>query len=65
MTIIETTATPVYLNETAAAARLLLAPKTLRNWRSAGIDGPPYLKLGRAVRYPTVLLDVWAMSKVV
>jgi len=64
MTTIEAPITPVYLDETAAATRLLLAPKTLRNWRAVGTDGPPYLKLGRSVRYPTAMLDAWAMKKV-
>ncbi|TQO20623.1 hypothetical protein FB472_2262 [Rhodoglobus vestalii] len=56
---------PVFLNEEGAAARLVLRPKTLRNWRAAGIDGPPYLKLGSAVRYNIQALDAWAMSKAV
>jgi len=36
-----------------AAARVGVTPETLRNWRWRG-DGPPYLKIGRRVRYRLV-----------
>lgn len=36
---------------TAELAEFLRIPaKTLKNWRAAG-QGPPYLKIGRGVRY--------------
>jgi predicted DNA-binding transcriptional regulator AlpA len=38
------------LKDTDAAKILGLHPQTLRNKRSRG-EGPPYVKLGRAVRY--------------
>jgi hypothetical protein len=56
-------AAPVYLTEAEASDRLRLAKKTLANWRALG-EGPGYIKLGRAVRYPTAILDAWAMGKV-
>lgn len=37
--------------EREEAARLNLAAKTLANQRCRG-DGPPFLKLGRLIRYP-------------
>lgn len=41
-----------------AAERLGITPETLRNWRWRG-DGPPFLKLGRAVRYRLSELSDW------
>ena len=38
------------INEIEAAKVLDMAIQTLRNWRSQR-KGPPYIKLGRAVRY--------------
>ena len=52
-----------FLKEAAAAERLGLSPKTLRNWRSRG-EGPPYLLLGSSVRYATASVDAWAHSRV-
>jgi hypothetical protein len=40
----------VLVNEIDAAQRLALSIKTLRRWRWAG-KGPPFLKIGGAVRY--------------
>lgn len=37
--------------DTVAAELLGLRVGTLRNIRSAGLPGPPYVRLGRAVRY--------------
>lgn len=47
------------------AARLLgLAVSTLRKWRfERRRGGPPWRKLGSAVRYPLNLLRVWAESQ--
>jgi hypothetical protein len=52
-----------FLTEAQAAARLGLAPKTLRNFRSAGV-GPTALRLGRSVRYHIEALDGWALGQV-
>lgn len=40
------------------AVWLKVAPKTLRNWRSAGI-GPTALKLHSVVRYDRAAVEVW------
>ena len=40
------------------AVWLQVAPKTLRNWRSAGI-GPMALKLHGAVRYQRAAIEAW------
>jgi predicted DNA-binding transcriptional regulator AlpA len=37
---------------------LQVAPKTLRNWRSAGL-GPTALKLQSVVRYDRAAVDAW------
>ena len=46
------------LTEKEAAARLALSPRTLQQWRVKG-GGPPFLKLGAAVRYDPDVLDQW------
>lgn len=47
----------------AAAAFLGLAAQTLRKLRITG-DGPPFLKLGRAVRYRPTDLEAWLSARV-
>jgi len=51
----------LFVNESAAAEYLGLAPKTLRRWRWAG-KGPRFRKFGRSVRYGTVDLAEYAMG---
>jgi predicted DNA-binding transcriptional regulator AlpA len=46
------------LKEREAASALNLSIRTLRNWRVLG-RGPPFLKLGRAVRYRRSDIEVW------
>ena len=50
-------------DERGAAKRLKLAPETLRNMRWRG-DGPPFLKLGRTVRYRLSDLADWLDARV-
>lgn len=45
----------VLLNTTEAASVLSISPRTLEDWRLRG-GGPPFHKLGRAVRYDPVEL---------
>lgn len=49
--------------EAEEAWRLGLAPKTLANQRCRG-DGPPFLKVGRLVRYNPDLTDAWLEERV-
>jgi len=49
--------------EEQEAARIGVAPKTLANQRSRG-DGPPFIKLGRLVRYDPDLTDAWLAERV-
>lgn len=51
------------LVDTAEAARLLgLAPITLAKLRVRG-DGPPYVQLGRAIRYKPEAVMTWAEGR--
>lgn len=52
------------LDETAAARALGLQPRTLSRWRWGG-KGPPYCKIGGAIRYLMTDLDAFiAASRV-
>lgn len=53
----------VYNTEEQEAARINVAPKTLANQRCRG-DGPPFLKVGRLVRYDPALTDEWLAKRV-
>ena len=44
--------------EAEVAARLRVVPRTLKMWRQLG-QGPPFLKLGRMVRYSVADLNDW------
>lgn len=44
--------------ENQEAERLQLSERTLQQWRRRG-NGPPYIKLGSAVRYDPALTDEW------
>jgi predicted DNA-binding transcriptional regulator AlpA len=59
-----TAATPfTRLNtEKQEAERLNLSERTLQAWRTRG-DGPPYIKLGRAVRYDPTAVDTWLTTR--
>ena len=52
------------LDTTAAAARIGLSRSTLEKLRVYG-GGPPYLKLGRLVRYRVTDLDAWLAERMV
>ena len=51
------------LDNQQAAEYIHLSPKSLSNARSTGVlcsvAAPPYIKLGRSVRYERAALDVW------
>jgi len=48
-----------YLKDKAAGEVLGFAPVTLQEWRREG-KGPPFVRLGRSVRYRRADLDAWA-----
>ena len=49
---------PVLLNTRQAAERCNLSPRTLEKYRVTG-GGPPFIRLGSAVRYRIEDLDSW------
>lgn len=51
------------LTESQQAERWGIAPKTLANQRCRG-DGPPFIKLGRLVRYDPSQTDAWLAARV-
>lgn len=51
-----------FLNTEEAAHYLSLSTYQLEIWRSQG-DGPPYMKLARAVRYSRADLDEWMAAR--
>jgi predicted DNA-binding transcriptional regulator AlpA len=48
----------------AAADYLGMSVSTLEKSRVSGVGGPPYLKLGRSVRYRCADLDRWLEERV-
>jgi hypothetical protein len=46
------------LMEVQAARLLNLSPRTLQNWRIT-CNGPPFIRVGRAIRYRRSDLTVW------
>lgn len=56
--------TPPLLVDTAKAARRLsVSCSYLEKKRFFGdVDGPPYIKIGRTIRYRLADLDAWAVS---
>ena len=51
------------MNETEAASRLGVAPKTLERWRSTGA-GPLFVRIGsRHVRYTVEDIEAWIASR--
>lgn len=50
------------LTEAEQAQRWGIAPKTLANRRWRG-DGPPFIKLGRLVRYDPSATDAWIAER--
>ena len=55
---------PDILHTPEAANYLRLSKPTLERMRLTG-DGPPYAKLGKAVRYRRTDLDAWLASRLI
>lgn len=49
---------PTLVTTAEAATFLTLSPRTLENWRNRQ-EGPPFKKLGTAVRYDVADLEKW------
>lgn len=52
------------LTPEAVAAKLSLKVQSLAAWRCRG-EGPAYIHVGRAVRYPADALDKWLSAQTV
>ena len=50
------------LNQDQAAEALAVPPRTLERWRSHG-GGPPFVRVGRHVRYRFRDLQAWIESR--
>lgn len=53
-----------YMIDVELAAELGLAVKTLRKWRSEGA-GPPFVRMGGAVRYRLPDVEAWIAANTV
>jgi predicted DNA-binding transcriptional regulator AlpA len=51
-------------DEKREAERLGISVRTLQQWRRTG-DGPPYVKMGSAVRYNPEAVDAWVADRTV
>lgn len=58
-----TTSVDVLVDERELAIRLRIPVRTLQHWRLLGRGGPPYRKVGRAVRYSLVEVDAWEKKR--
>jgi hypothetical protein len=52
------------LTEKAAARLLCVSSRTLQTWRSKGL-GPPFVRVGRAIRYDRRRLGEWTKGNTV
>jgi excisionase family DNA binding protein len=53
----------ILLTAKEVAARLALSHRSLENWRLRG-GGPPYVKLGKLIRYRTADVETWVAANV-
>ena len=62
MSQIATELTALLLNEPQAARLLTLSVRTLQAWRVKG-EGPPFVRLGRAIRYRRPDIVQWLEAR--
>jgi len=53
---------PILLDESGVATHLRISRSLLRKWRRTN-QGPPFLKLGKAVRYDSQAIDSWLRAQ--
>ena len=51
-----------YLTEKETSGRIAVSKSALRKWRREGL-GPPFVKLGRMIRYPIGELERWMNNR--
>lgn len=57
-------ADPIFIDTAEAARRLGLSISTLEKYRFHRVpDAPPFVRLGRAVRYRVSDLEAWAAAR--
>lgn len=57
-------ADPIFVDTQEAARRLGLSLSTLEKYRFHRVpDAPPYVRIGRAVRYRVTDLEAWAAAR--
>lgn len=57
-------ADPIFVDTAEAARRLGLSLSTLEKYRFHRVpDAPPYVRIGRAVRYRVTDLEAWAADR--
>lgn len=52
---------PAYLSERQLAARWQASSRTLQRWRASG-KGPPFLRLGGAIRYRLIDIEAFELA---
>jgi excisionase family DNA binding protein len=57
-------ATTEFLDEKRLCAELGISPVTATKWRARS-GGPPFIKIGRLVRYRRTDLDAWLAARTV
>ena len=53
------------LTDQQTADALAVSTGTLANWRCSRLEGPPFIKLGRLVRYRKSDLEEWLTARTV
>ncbi|MCW5673393.1 MAG: helix-turn-helix domain-containing protein [Xanthobacteraceae bacterium] len=53
---------PILITEKAAARLLSVSFRTLQTWRTQE-KGPPFLRIGRAVRYESEAISSWVQRQ--
>lgn len=57
-------ASPIFVDTVEAARRLGLSTSTLEKYRFHRVsDAPPFVRIGRAVRYRVSDLEAWAADR--
>ena len=48
-----------FLSEDDLSAKLGIAKQTLSNWRHTRLAGPPFVRVGRLIRYDSDAVQAW------
>lgn len=53
-----------FLDEKQLCTELGISPVTTTRWRRTG-EGPPFVRIGRLIRYPRSAIDTWIAVRTV